>query len=157
MIRYRNKHSAARRATIAGFTLVEVMLVVVLLLILLGLALPAYTNQVQSSQRSVAAAALMSTMARQQQFFSRHGHFADDLTQLGYPSSPYAITVEGREAESGVEDGIYQIELATAETGYLLLAAPQLGQGSDLYCGTLSLTSLGIKGVSGRGEVARCW
>lgn len=140
-----------------GFTLIELMLVIVLLAIFLILALPAYTRQVQSSQRSIASTALMSTMARQQQFFGRHGRFAGDLTELGYVSSPYALNVNGKELESGGADRIYLIELTTADRGYLLLAAPQLGQVSDVLCGTLSLTSLGVQGVSGHGEVSRCW
>ena len=63
--------SAARRNR--GFTLIELMVVVVIATILLGIAVPSYMSQVRQSRRTEAKTALLDLAGREERFLQR-GH-----------------------------------------------------------------------------------
>jgi len=71
-----------------GFTLIELMIVVVIVAVLLTVALPSYQQQVRKTRRSLGKAQLMEVMARQEQFFLNRRRYAVLLTELNYPGSP---------------------------------------------------------------------
>ncbi len=68
---------------IAGFTLIELMITVVILAILVGIAYPAYTKWVTASRRTDAQAALMQLANEEERFFTECGHYAQTLTGTG--------------------------------------------------------------------------
>ena len=140
-----------------GFTLIEVMMVVVITALLLLIALPAYQQQLQKTRRSLARAELMEVLARQEQYFLNHRQYAPVLTDLGYPASPYAIDASGNDLAATAANRIYLIDLASLPSGFALYAIPQLAQSGDRGCATLGLTSIGLKTVSGKGFTEDCW
>ena len=140
-----------------GFTLIEVMIVVVITALLLMIALPAYQQQLQKTRRSLARAELMEVLARQEQYFLNHRQYAPQLTDLGYPESPYAIDASGNDLAATAANRIYLIDLATQANGFALYATPQLAQSGDRGCATLGLTSIGLKSASGTGATEDCW
>jgi type IV pilus assembly protein PilE len=140
-----------------GFTLIELMTVVVIVAILLMVALPSYQQQVRKTRRSLGKAELMEVMARQEQFFLDHRRFASVLTELGYPASPYAIDVDSNDQPATTPDRIYLIDITTLSNSFTLFAIPQLSQFGDRLCGTLSLTSIGLKAATGSGSQSECW
>ena len=140
-----------------GFTLIEVMIVVVITALLLMIALPAYQQQLQKTRRSLARAELMEVLARQEQYFLNHRQYAPQLTDLGYPESPYAIDASGNDLAATAANRIYLIDLATQANGFALYATPQLAQSGDRGCATLGLTSIGLKSASGKGATEDCW
>ncbi len=140
-----------------GFTLIELMTVVVIVAILLMVALPSYQQQIRKTRRSLGRAELMEVMARQEQFFLNHRLYASELTDLGYPASPYAIDTDGNDDPSTATDRIYLIDITTLPKGFTLYAIPQLSQSRDVVCGTLSLTHIGLRAVTGSGTAAECW
>lgn len=140
-----------------GFTLIEVMIVVVITALLLMIALPAYQQQLQKTRRSLARAELMEVLARQEQYFLNHRQYAPLLTDLGYPESPYAIDASGNDLAATAANRIYLIDLATLSNGFTLYATPQLAQSGDRDCATLGLTSIGLKSASGNGFTEDCW
>jgi type IV pilus assembly protein PilE len=140
-----------------GFTLIELMIVVAIVAVLLLVALPSYQGQLIKTRRSLAAAELMQVMTRQEQFFLNHRRYAELLTQLNYPGSPYAIDVEGNDRLAAAPDGLYLIGMSSVSNGYALYAEPRFGQSADRLCGTLTLSWLGLKSVSGSGSAADCW
>ena len=140
-----------------GFTLVELMIVVVIVAILLTVALPSYQQQLRKTRRSLARAELVEVMARQEQFFLNHRQYASAFTDLGYPSSPYAIGTDGNDGPATAADRIYLIDISTLTGGFKLHAIPQLVQSGDHFCGTLGLTSIGLKSASGSGSAEECW
>ena len=87
------------RLRIRGFTLLEVMIVVVIVAILADIALPAYQSQVRKSRRAAAEAHLMDIAARQQTYLmDKRDAYAADVATLGIatPSdvaSFYTITI----------------------------------------------------------------
>lgn len=68
----------------SGFTLVELMIVIVIVAVLAGIALPAYRDQVIRGHRAAAKAELLEITNRQQQYLLANRTYATDLTTLSY-------------------------------------------------------------------------
>ncbi len=79
----------------AGFTLIELMIVVVIASILLAIAIPTYRHEIQESRRTDAKTALLDLAAREQRYFSVQNSFTTSFVNLGYASSgtPASVTV----------------------------------------------------------------
>lgn len=139
-----------------GFTLIEMLLVATLVVVLLVVMLPAYQGQLISVRRSLAWAELLQVRAKQEQFFLNHGRYADELTDLGLPGSPYAIDSQGAPVEALAERRIYLVSLVTHQNRYTLMATPQREQAGDRFCGSLSIDSTGRKQSTGAGPLQQC-
>jgi type IV pilus assembly protein PilE len=140
-----------------GFTLIELVVVVCIVAILLVLVLPSYQGQLRTMRRSLGAAELLQVMVRQEQYFVDRKRYADTLTDLDFPGSPYAIDAQGNVRSAQAQDRIYLIQLSVNQGAYTLHAVPQFSQAADYLCGTLSLDSMGIKYASGASAASECW
>jgi type IV pilus assembly protein PilE len=60
--------SEVRKRSASGFTLIELMIVVVIVAVLLGIALPAYQNQILRGHRAASKAEMMEIANRQEQY-----------------------------------------------------------------------------------------
>lgn len=113
-----------------GFTLIELMIVVVIVAILAAIAYPSYQNQVQRTRRADGQAKLMEIMSAQERWYSARNAYATDLTTLGYAA-----------ASNVPSDGGWYRITATAACGancILLTATAQTAQAPD---GALTLNS----------------
>jgi len=148
-----------------GFTLIELMIVVVIATILLSIAIPSYMSQVRESRRTEAKTALLDLAGREESFFSTNGvQYTNAAASLGYPAgwvagnSPngyYTITVAcvaAQGAALGCGD-------PAAPTGpaYYLTATPVGTQANDTQCGTFAVDSLGNQYATGTLGNAQCW
>jgi type IV pilus assembly protein PilE len=122
-------------STTGGFTLIELMIVVVIAAILAAVAYPNYMDQVRKTHRASARAALSDAAARQEQYFLDNKVYADDVAaDLGLSAT--------------VDDGAYVLSVADATAGcpinrcYVLQATPKGFQEDDV-CGTLTRSSDG--------------
>ena len=140
-----------------GFTLIELLVVVSILALLIALALPSYQRQLRDTRRSLGSAELQEVMMRQEQHFLDRKRYADTLTALGFPGSPYAIDPQGNALPALTSDSIYVIELSMQQDAYTVHAVPQFGQAADSLCGILSIDSMGTKRVGGGAAVRECW
>lgn len=135
----------------AGFTLIEVLIVVVIVGILMAVALPAYQGTLQKGRRSDAKSALMDVANRQEQHMLDRNTYTLDMTELGFAADPYIS-----------EEGHYSIDAAACGAGiascYVLTATPQAGspQATDTRCTTFVLTSAGSKTATGTTQ-NECW
>jgi type IV pilus assembly protein PilE len=146
------RRGMAGRSATAGFTLMEVMIVVVIVGILMAIALPAYQGSLQKGRRSDAMSALLDASNRQQQFMLDQGRYTTDMQELGYAASPRIS-----------EEGHYSISAAACSGGVIancfeLTATPVSGspQSSDTRCTTFVLDSFGTRSATGT-TATECW
>ncbi len=148
LINNRGNHGAATSAR--GFTLMEVMIVVVIVGILLAVALPGYQNSLQKGRRAEAKAALLDAANRQEQRMLDRGTYTANLAELGLPV-PFIS-----------EEGHYTITAADCGDGldrcYILTATPRSSsaQSKDTRCTTFTLDSTGAKNATGS-DSDNCW
>ncbi len=140
-----------------GFTLIELMVVVVIAAILASVAVPSYENFIARSKRSQAKSMLLQVADKQEQFFLDNKRYAATMTELGYAANPFYIDGSSTQQASASADSIYRLEFSvTTNTTYSAAAAPLGAQASnDSKCGTLSLDNTGRRDQSG--PATDCW
>ena len=137
----------------AGFTLIELMIVVAIIGVLTLIALPSYESYLIRTHRAEGRKELMTLAAAQERFFTNCNTFAPTIA--GAQSDCSGL---GRGSSTPLtENGYYQISLATTATGYTLTATPQGHQAKDADCATITLTDTGAKGFTGSGTAKQCW
>ena len=127
-----------------GFTLIEMLIVVVIISALLAYAIPNYRQYVLRSQRSEAQNALLLLAAHQERFYANNNRYgnATELNLAALYPSPTALNELN-----------YTITMATSNTTYTITAAAYGGQTDDSACLTYSQDNLGQKLPVGGG----CW
>jgi type IV pilus assembly protein PilE len=130
-------HAFRRRA---GFTLMELMIVLAIVAILMAIAVPAYTSQMQRSRRSDAISSLQDLQLQEERFRADNPTYASTPAQLGnpLPTSPFYT---------------FTIPVATATT-YTLRATPRGGQVRD--CNGAALEIRSVAGATTKVPAA-CW
>jgi len=84
-----------------GFTLIELMTVVIIVGILAAIAVPLYRGNVKRSMAAEGAALLGSVRTAERVYYSEHGRYTDDKTKLGVDTTgnkyfkDYTITLTG--------------------------------------------------------------
>ena len=140
-----------------GFTLIELMIVIVIVAIISAYAYPSYMRYIVNTKRTAATSVLLQVADRQQQFFMDSKTYTADLTNLGFPSNPLEISDDGRSMASGDSDNVYSVSLSNVTvTTYTITATPlnvQLSRDTD--CGALTFNQSGAKGAGG--SVEDCW
>ncbi|MBB5609041.1 MULTISPECIES: type IV pilin protein [unclassified Janthinobacterium] len=147
-----------------GFSLVEMMAVLVILSLLLALALPAYYGHVVRAKRVQGQASLLQLMQQQERYYSQNNSYLLFSAASTEPSAKQFQWWSGDGPEGNAGRSAYEIE-AVACPGMqiklcvLLRALPGTPrvdqQFHDADCGVLSLNSAGVRGSSG--PAAHCW
>jgi prepilin-type N-terminal cleavage/methylation domain-containing protein len=84
-----------------GFTLVELMIVVIIVGILAAIAVPLYRSNVKRSMASEGAALLGSVRTAERVYYSENGKYTDDKTKLSVDTTgnkyfvDYTVTLTG--------------------------------------------------------------
>ncbi|MDO8864117.1 type IV pilin protein [Haliea sp. E1-2-M8] len=123
------------RSSAKGFTLIELMIVVVVVGVLLTIAVPAYQDSVRSARRSDAMAALGNGQMRQEKFRSNCPHYATGLgvarvCDVATPANSTMVL----DADSPDEFYTLSVQAADAD-GYTLRATGKNGQEKDQKSG----------------------
>lgn len=121
-----------RRA--AGFTLLEVLIVVAIIGILAAVAYPSYQQYVVRTHQSAAQQYLLELSSRQQQYLGETSDYADETTLKGLAPVPEEV------------DDFYTVSqtLVTSPLSFTLTATPKAGT-IQASADTLTLTSAGVK------------
>jgi type IV pilus assembly protein PilE len=150
-------NTVARPRRSAGFTLVELMAVVLIASILLSIAIPLYMQQVRHGRRTDAKTAVMDLAGREERMFSTTNAYSADPTQLGY-----AAVGSGAVFPQIVGSGYYNITVVVpTPTTYTITAtaitADQLKDGS---CFQFLVTQTGQQSSlssGGANTTNTCW
>ena len=134
----------ARRA-VAGFTLIELMIVVAIVAILAAIAVPSYQEQVRKSRRAQAKADIVEYVQMAERYFTVNN------TYVGFP---LPATVSPREAGATAR---YNLAATTQNATALVLTATAVGAQANDRCGNLSVSNTGLKTEDGAATLAECW
>ena len=96
---------------IKGFTLIELMIVVVIIGILASIAYPSYVKQVAKGYRADGQALMMKVANLQEQYYIDNRSYAVDMKLLGFDKDPYVTNNGFYSADSSIVDGNLQISL----------------------------------------------
>ena len=121
-------------ARAAGFTLIELMIVVVVVAILVAIAYPSYLEQVRKSRRALAKADLVEYAQMAERFHTVNN------TYVGFNLPSDQVP-----REAGATPYYSLAITAQAANAFTFEATPEGNQVSDT-CGTLSLNQAGVKG-----------
>jgi type IV pilus assembly protein PilE len=162
--------SATQTRAAGGFTLIELMVVVVIATLLLSIAVPSYMSQVRQSRRTEAKNAVLELAGREERFFATNGvNYSQLAADLGYTALP-AVRVGS---------GYYNLSVCTpaaagcggtpappatwavpATPNYLVVAVPTAAQTGDTQCAAFFVDSTGKQMAvdSGGADVTtNCW
>jgi type IV pilus assembly protein PilE len=147
--------SGVRAASSTGFSLIEVMIVMVIIGVLLMVAVPGYQESMKKTRRTDAMRDLMELTSRQERFYAQHSEYAQEV------ESPTGLNF-GNAASSAEH---YTLSVTACEDKdpddfsacYVLIAEPKPGGlQSDDKCGTLSVDSRGQRKASNLTQDS-CW
>lgn len=131
------------KTSVTGFTLIELLIVIAILGLLLSIAIPAYTSQVQTTRRGQAKADLLEYAQAMERFYTANN------TYVGYTIATPQSPRQG--------DAIYTLATPTlTATTYVLQATPLGGQAGD-NCGVLTVNQAGVRTAAGPRTAADCW
>lgn len=112
-----------------GFTLMEMMIVLVVLAVLVTIALPTYEGMRQRARRGDAITSLMRAQLKQEK------HRADNIA--------YTATLADIDFTTSSIEGFYTMSIVSnSATGFVISAAPAGAQAGD-SCGTYAVSEEG--------------
>ncbi|WP_088958981.1 type IV pilin protein [Variovorax sp. HW608] len=130
-----------------GFTLIEVMIVVMVVAILAAIALPSYQEYMRRGRRAEARAALLQAAQWLERVATARGHYLTELTD--FPGSLQTVPSDS-----------YDIVLvSTSAHAYSLEAQPKNAQAGD-KCGSFALNQSGERSLTSPTApelIAECW
>lgn len=150
----------ARVLRAAGFTLIELMIVVVIVAVLLIVAVPTYLSQMRESRRTEARDYLVELASREERYYATQNAYTSTASNLGYA---------GFGSGNPVGSGYYYINTPTipdpnnaSQPSFSLTAVPVPGKGQDkdTYCASFTVESNGKRTAlnsAGADDSSYCW
>jgi type IV pilus assembly protein PilE len=149
----------------AGFTLIELMIVVAIIGLLAAIALPSYQSYIARANRAAARAQLSQAAQYMQRFYAANDRYDADRTgtQTIWAIMPPTLM---RSPAEGTQ--LYEISntgaspsLVSASTFTLIMRPLTTAAMANDKCGGFTLTQAGIKGITAAAStptlVAECW
>jgi type IV pilus assembly protein PilA len=119
---------AAARNPRRGFSLIELLIVIAIILVIVTIAVPQYNKQMMSAHETAAQQAIQTIHAVELQYNSQYSRYAVSLAELGPPASgapsPAAADLISKDLAEGKKSG-YVFTVAATPTGYAITAVPE--------------------------------
>ena len=150
-MRYRIRKDTLSRNRVdpAGFSLIELMIVVALLAIVALIALPSYNWAMQKSRRAEGKILLHTLMAAEERHYSNANRYTSQIGDAGI--------AESTESLPGRFYALSDITVSDDAQAVVITVVPQHAQRGD-PCGSLTLDSIGRRGSSApESRAAGCW
>jgi len=123
------QQSCVRGRRQRGFSLIELLIVIAIILIILAIAVPKLGSARMNASEMAVIREIQTINSMQTQYMSQFGRFATTLAELGPPTSggpgPQAADLIPSSLSSGEKDG-YVFTLAGTPSGYTLNANPKV-------------------------------
>ena len=153
-----------------GFTLIELMVVVVIATILLSIAVPSYMTQIRQSRRTEAKTAILDLSGREERYLSTN--------PAGYTNTPALLGYAGFGVGNPIGSGYYYLTVCSPATAtcvpglnmpnppaapsYTIVASPVPGQSqvNDLQCQLFAVDATGQQYAvdsAGNNQTSYCW
>lgn len=148
-----------KRTQTSGFTLVELMIVVVIVAILASIAYPAYRDSVLRSHRSDGQAGVLACATAQERWFTQTSSYADQAAVTANCTSPNLSMCDCQ----NTRDGYFTITIPSATAAAFTATATATakgGQTDDISCRTLSINQAGTRSATDSGgavSTTTCW
>ena len=150
--------------SVAGFTLIEMLVTIVIATILVTIALPTYQMQIRKSRRTEAKTALLNFAAREERYLATQNVYSSDPGQLQYTAAGGSWPVS-----TGT---YYQIDAPTVSNpssttptavptfSVTVVPAPGSPQLADTSCQSFTVTQTGLQTSAdsgGNNSSSTCW
>jgi type IV pilus assembly protein PilE len=134
-----------------GFTLFELLVVLVVIGIIAAFAYPGYRQHVLRVNRAEAMTALAQLQSAEESYYLRHDAYTASVEAA--PPAGLGLVVN--------TSNKYALAVAVAADGQSYIATatptPSSGQDADHECLAFSIDARGRRAVSGTGGTQRCW
>jgi type IV pilus assembly protein PilE len=153
-----------------GFTLLELLVVVVIATILMSIAVPSYMTQIRQSRRTEAKTAILDLSGREERYLSTN--------PAGYTNTPALLGYAGFGVGNPIGSGYYYLTVCSPATAtcvpglnmpnppaapsYTIVASPVPGQSqvNDLQCQLFAVDATGQQYAvdsAGNNQTSYCW
>ena len=153
-----------------GFTLLELLVVVVIATILMSIAVPSYMTQIRQSRRTEAKTAILDLSGREERYLSTN--------PAGYTNTPALLGYAGFGVGNPIGSGYYYLTVCSPSTAtcvpglnmpnppaapsYTIVASPVPGQSqvNDLQCQLFAVDATGQQYAvdnAGNNQTSYCW
>lgn len=134
---------------VAGFTLIELMIVVVVIAVLAGIAMASYQSAVVRAKRSAATSCLQSGAQYMERYYTTYMSYNNAANAPALPQCDADVANNYNVALTPAADG-RSFTITATPTGQQLRA--------DTKCGTLGVDQVGRRTKSGSASsVSDCW
>ena len=112
-----------------GFSLIELLIVIAIILIIITIAVPKYQKTQMFMKETAAIKAIQTIHQMEVQYQSQYGRYAVSLAELGPPASgapsPASADLIGNDLAQGIKQG-YKFTLTGNQGGYVIIAMPEV-------------------------------
>jgi type IV pilus assembly protein PilE len=145
-----------RMRKIAGFTLIELVVAMVIAAILAAIAIPSYSSYVRKSRRTDAKTALLDIASLEERLYSTTNAYSSTPTDLGYTGA-FPVILGGGDYKVDITAGApVTLATSTAPASFSFTATALNDQANDTQCVTMTVTSTGVQSASPDNSGA-CW